>query len=77
MKYTYTWITSTREKFTKLVEGNSHYTISVVESLFYAISVMNVNVYVQNTVVVPILLDYDKRMSYFSNSKIPNTISLI
>lgn len=43
-KYTYVEISSTGEKFTVLVERYSHDTISGIESLLNAITVMHINV---------------------------------
>lgn len=45
-------VTSAREIFTEFVERDSHYSVGRVESFFDTVSVVNINVDVQNALVV-------------------------
>ena len=50
---THPQVTSPRKVFTVLVERHSHDSVSGIEGLLDTITVMNVNVNVENTLVVP------------------------
>jgi hypothetical protein len=46
-------ITGSREELSILVEADCEHAVSCVKCLFYAVSVMNVNIDVENPLVIP------------------------
>lgn len=67
---TYPEVTGAREVLSILVEGHGHDTVCSVESLFHTISVMDVNIYVQNSLVV----SENKRKSSWNPHNVRNII---
>jgi hypothetical protein len=53
-KTAYTQVTCSREVFAKLVEGDGHDAVGGVECLLNAVSVMNINVNIQNALMIAI-----------------------
>lgn len=51
-KVTYSEIPSAGKVLSVLVEGHSHYPVCCVERLLYPVTMVNVNVYVQHSLVV-------------------------
>lgn len=52
---TYPQFTSAREELSKLVERNAHHPIGGVKCLFNSVSMVNIDINIQDALVVPIL----------------------
>lgn len=64
---TYPEVTGAREVLAVLVEGHGHDSVRCVESLLHTVPMMDVNVYVQHSLVVSGKRGYSSDYSYFSS----------
>ena len=76
---TYPQLTGSREILPIFVEAYSHHTIRSVKRLFHSISMMYINIDVQNPIVIPGEDQKDTNEkgtpAYRKSSKMPKTIS--